>query len=82
MAIIYTSNNVDLILLFIIGVLVLEHPKSDGLSLLLKSPILRWTLQPLPFEGGHTCHRPYLWNPYLRPLKYLKINLVNLVNII
>ena len=30
MPIIYISN-VDLILLFIIGVLVLAHPKSDGL---------------------------------------------------
>ena len=31
MPIIYASNNIDLILLFKIGVLVLEHPKPDGL---------------------------------------------------
>jgi hypothetical protein len=31
MPMIYTSNSVDLISLFIIGVLVLGHPKSDGL---------------------------------------------------
>ena len=27
----HASNNIDSILLFIIGILVLEHPKSDSL---------------------------------------------------
>jgi hypothetical protein len=38
MPIIYASNNIDLILLFVIGVLLLEHPKSDWL---VAAPILR-----------------------------------------
>ena len=56
MPIIYASNNMDLILLFVIVVLVLEHPKSDGL---VAAPVLRKPCRPGHPKACRPCHRLY-----------------------